>query len=90
MYKKSDLPRPRNLVGMVKDQPVGEMEKLLLAGIPAGDEEMRLLAQKRGQAVKDYLISRDLPPARLFLGVAKPAPLEAKWTPHADLNLAMP
>ena len=51
---------------------------------------MRQLAVKRGLAVKDYLVSRDLPPERLFLGAVKAAPLDAKWTPHAELNLAMP
>ena len=30
-----------------------------------------------------------IPPAeRLFLGTAKPAALDASWTPHADMNLA--
>ena len=38
-----------------------------------------------------YLPStKDLPLERLFLGAAKTVPPEAKWTPHAELNLAMP
>ncbi|MEO8015393.1 MAG: DUF748 domain-containing protein, partial [Polaromonas sp.] len=90
VYRQSELPKPRNLVGLVKDQPVGEMEKLLLSGIPVSGEDLRQLAFKRGQAVKDYLVSRDLPPARLFLGAARSVPPDAKWTPHAELNLAMP
>ena len=90
VYRQSELPKPRNLVGLVKDQPVGEMEKLLLSGIAVSAEDLRQLAVRRGQAVKDYLVSRDLPPARLFLGAAKAVPPDAKWTPHAELNLAMP
>ena len=90
VYRKSELPKPRNLVGLVKDQPVPEMEKLLLAGIAAGGQELHDLALKRASVVRQYLLSRDLPPARLFLGAAKAVPPEAKWTPHAELNLAMP
>ena len=90
VYQQSELPKPRNLVGLVKDQPVGEMEKLLLSSIAVSGEDLRQLAVRRGQAVKDYLVSRDLPPARLFLGAAKAVPPDAKWTPHAELNLAMP
>ncbi|CAN5275479.1 DUF748 domain-containing protein [soil metagenome] len=90
VYKQSELPKPRNLIGLALDQPVAEMEKLLLAGIPASPEALHELAQRRGAAVKDYLVSRGLPPARLFLGAATAAPPDAKWTPHAELNLAMP
>lgn len=90
VYKRADMPKPRNLVGLAKDLPVPEMEKLLLADIQVNDGAMRELAVQRGVAVKDYLASRELPPERLFLGAAKAVPPEAKWTPRAELNLAMP
>lgn len=90
VYKRADMPKPRNLIGLAKDLPVPEMEKLLLADIKVNDDAMRELAVQRGVAVKDYLASRDLPPERLFLGAAKAIPPEAKWTPRAELNLAMP
>ncbi|MBW8721423.1 MAG: DUF748 domain-containing protein, partial [Polaromonas sp.] len=90
VYKRADMPKPRNLIGLAKDLPVSEMEKLLLADIQVNDSAMRELAVQRGVAVKDYLASRDLPPERLFLGAAKAIPPEAKWTPRAELNLAMP
>lgn len=90
VYKRADMPKPRNLIGLAKDLPVAEMEKLLLADIKVNDDAMRELAVQRGVAVKDYLASRDLPPERLFLGAAKAVPPEAKWTPRAELNLAMP
>ncbi|WP_341902964.1 DUF748 domain-containing protein [Polaromonas sp. YR568] len=90
VYKRADMPKPRNLIGLAKDLPVPEMEKLLMASITVNDDAMRELAVQRGVAVKDYLASRELPPARLFLGAAKAVPPEAKWTPRAELNLAMP
>ena len=90
VYRQADIPKPHNLMGWVKEQPVGEMEKLLLSSIPVSSEDLRQLAARRAQAVKDYLVSRDFPPARLFLGAARAMPPDAKWTPHAELNLAMP
>jgi Domain of Unknown Function (DUF748) len=100
VYRRADIPKPRNLVGMAKDIPPAEMEALLLASIPANDDVMRELALQRGVVVRDYLASRQLPLERLFLGAARavpagaptPAPTgsaaEAKWSPRAELNLA--
>lgn len=90
VYKRADFPKPRNLIGLTKDQPVAEMEKLLLADIKVSDDAMHELAVQRGMAVKEYLASRDLPSDRLFLGAVKTVPAEAKWMPRAELNLAMP
>jgi len=90
VYKRADMPKPRNLIGLAKELPVPEMENLLLADIKVSDDAMRELAVQRGVAVKDYLATRNLSPDRLFLGAAKAVPPEAKWTPRAELNLAMP
>ena len=90
VYQRSDLPKPRNVIGLAKDLPQGEMEKLLLASIPVTDEDIRALAVQRGVAVKAYLASRDLPADRLFLGAAKTLPPDPAWTPRAELNLASP
>ncbi|MDP3797143.1 MAG: DUF748 domain-containing protein [Polaromonas sp.] len=93
VYKRADMPKPRNLIGLAKELPVSEMESLLLADIKVSEDAMRGLAVQRGVAVKDYLAAQNLPPDRLFLGAAKAVPpeaTEAKWTPRAELNLAMP
>ncbi|RYX92367.1 MAG: DUF748 domain-containing protein [Comamonadaceae bacterium] len=90
VYKRADLAKPRNLVGMAKDLPVQDMENLLLADIRVSDDAMRELALRRGVAVKDYLATKGLPPERLFLGAAKTVPPESRWTPRAELNLAAP
>ena len=90
VYRRADLPKPRNLIGLAKNQPVADMEKLLLAGIPVSDDQLHEVAVERAEAVRNYLISRELPSARLFLGAAKAVPADAKWTPRAELNLAMP
>ncbi|CAN5434391.1 hypothetical protein BH11PSE7_BH11PSE7_21620 [soil metagenome] len=88
VYRRADIKKPRNMIGMSKDIPQSEMEALLLANVMVTEEMMRDLAVQRGVAVRDYLASRQLPPERLFLGAAKAVPPEAKWTPRAELNLA--
>ena len=88
VYKRADITKPRNLVGLAKDLPVEEMEALLLANIPVTEDTMRELALQRGIAVKDYLGSRQLPVERLFLGAVKPAANDPQWSPRAELSLA--
>lgn len=67
-----------------------ELGELLLADITVSEDAMRELAVRRGVAVKDYLASRELAPARPFLGATKTLPPDPQWTPRAELNLAMP
>jgi len=87
VFARSEIAKPRDLAGKPKELTTVEMEALLLANIPADDEAMRALALQRGVAVKDYLASQQLPVERLFLGAAKLADVDAKWTPRADLSL---
>ena len=88
VYKRADITKPRNLVGLAKDIPVEEMEALLLANIPVTEDTIRELALQRGIAVKDYLGSRQLPVERLFLGAVKPVANDPQWSPRAELSLA--
>lgn len=88
VYRRADITKPRNLVGIAKNIPAGEMEALLLSAIPVSEASMRELALARGVAVRNYLASRQLSADRLFLGAAKVVPSEASWQPHAELTLA--
>ncbi len=102
VYKRADISKPRSLIGLAKDLPVDEMEKLLLASIPVTGDTMQALAVQRGVAVKEYLAAKDLPLDRLFLGASNSGKADAKadatteaktdtkWVPRADLNIAMP
>jgi hypothetical protein len=89
VYKRSEVAKPRNLIGLAKDLPVAEMEALLLADIAVDEESMRQLAVARGAVVRDYLLAQKLPSERLFIGAARvrTAPEEG-WKPSAQLNLA--
>ena len=89
VYKRSDISKPRSLVGLAKDLPVDDMEKLLLADVKVTADAMQALALQRGVAVKEYLASKDLPLDRLFLGATKAVPPEAKWISRAELKLAL-
>lgn len=91
LYKSSSLPdRPRNLLGLLKDLPAQEMEQRLLAGFEIKTEAVTQLALARAVALRDALISRGVPPERIFLGAPKLAePVSgAPWVPKVELSLA--
>jgi hypothetical protein len=88
VYKRAEMPKPRNLLGLVKNLPPAEMEALLLAHIVVTEDSMRELAAARGAAVKDYLGTRELPAEQLFLGAPKLAPAETKTGARAELALS--
>lgn len=89
VYKRADISKPRNMVGMAKDLPVPEMEALLLASIPVSADTVRELAVARGVAVKDYLASQALPEDRMFLGAPQLKSVGEQWQPQAELQLAV-
>lgn len=86
-YRRADIPKPRNLVGLAKDLSDPEMEALLLANLGATDAMATELAQERSQAVRAYLLSQKLPAERLFVAAPKAGAQPEKWTPRADLTL---
>jgi uncharacterized protein involved in outer membrane biogenesis len=67
-YRAEKFPKPRNIIGMVKSLPVPEMEKLILTHIEVGEEELRLLASQRANAVKETILrSGKVEADRLFI-----------------------
>lgn len=56
-YKQEKIPgKPRNLIGMAKDLPVAEMEKLMLGNITVDSNDLHELASRRALEVKEYLV----------------------------------
>lgn len=88
VYKRADMAKPRNMVGLSKSISVPEMEALLLANIEVADDAAQTLATQRGVAVRDYLAAQKLPLDRLFLGAAKVAKTDEKSAPEAELSLS--
>ncbi len=71
-YKAEQFPKPRNVLGLQKDLPVGEMEKLMLANARVSDEDLVALGNRRAQAVKDWLVKTGrVSPERIYIVASK-------------------
>jgi hypothetical protein len=67
-YKEEKFPKPRNIIGMAKDLPAPEMEKLMFTHLQVKDDDLRALAAQRTMKVKDYILkSEQVEPQRVFL-----------------------
>ena len=67
-YKAEKFPKPKNVIGMAKDIPVPEMEKLMLTHTEVKDEDLRTLASQRAMKVKDVILkSGQVEPERVFI-----------------------
>lgn len=99
VYDNAKLPnKPRNLLGLAKDLPPADMRELLLDSYAVSDEQMRELALQRSVAVRDALIAKGVPNARMFLSSPKlhqSSGSEAgeggkapAWTPKVELSLS--
>ena len=67
-YKEEKFPKPRNILGMAKDLPAPEMEKLMLTHLEIKESDLRNLASQRAMKVKDAILkSRQVEPERVFI-----------------------
>jgi hypothetical protein len=67
-YKKASFEKPKNALGFNKKLPPEEMEKLLRENIIITDDDLRLLAIQRANAVKSLLVEAGpVEPERLFV-----------------------
>ena len=55
VYQVEKFTKPRNAIGLAKTLPTAEAEKMILANTQVTPEALRALAQKRADAVRDYL-----------------------------------
>jgi uncharacterized protein involved in outer membrane biogenesis len=66
-YSAETFPKPRNFIGMQKDLPVPEMEKLMLTHIRVTDDDLRQLAQERAKRAIDFLVAtKQVEAGRIF------------------------
>ncbi|HWS73560.1 MAG TPA: DUF748 domain-containing protein, partial [Quisquiliibacterium sp.] len=70
-YLRGVSAKPRNAIGIVKDVPVEEMERMLLAGIELQDEALRALADERARAARAWLVEHGVAADRLFVVAPK-------------------
>ncbi len=67
-YKEEKFPKPKNVIGMAKDLPAPEMEKLMLTHIEVKEGDLRTLASQRAMKVKEAILkSGQVEPERVFL-----------------------
>ena len=67
-YGAEKIDKPRNAIGMVKDIPVDEMERLILAAIVVTEDDLRLLARQRAQVARDHILrGRKIETERVFV-----------------------
>jgi uncharacterized protein involved in outer membrane biogenesis len=87
-YKEAKFPKPRNMVGLQKDLPVEEMEKLMLTNLPATDDDVRSLAARRAEAVQGWLVEQGkVPVERIFLLPPKTVAEDKAKTSRVDFSL---
>jgi uncharacterized protein involved in outer membrane biogenesis len=90
LYEASKLPnKPKNLIGFPKDLPPAQMRGLLLGSYTIDDEVLRQLALARATAVRDALLARGAPNARVFVAAPKLCDqgCDETWRPHVELSL---
>ncbi|MDA8455210.1 DUF748 domain-containing protein [Acidovorax sp. GBBC 3334] len=88
LYRRSDIAKPRNLLGLARDLPVAEMEALLLSQMKVPGAAVRDLAQARAVAVRDHLAGLGLPMDRLFVGAPRVDTARSGAAPQAELTLS--
>ncbi len=78
-YSAEKFPKPRNIIGMEKSLPNDEMEKLMMTHIIVKEDDLRLLAIKRAEAVSEALQEKgEFEPGRIFVLEPKTLEPEAK------------
>ncbi|MFJ9532895.1 DUF748 domain-containing protein [Herbaspirillum sp. NPDC101396] len=68
VYKDEKFKKPRNVVGLAKSLPPEEMQKLIVDNTPVTEDDLRNLAQRRADVVRNYLQDQSIISAdRIFL-----------------------
>ena len=75
VYGDAKVPKPRNFLGIAKDIPPAEMERILLAHTPVTEGDLKRLALRRAEAVKAHILKAGpVEEGRLFLVADKLVP----------------
>ena len=74
VYRDADFKKPRSLIGLTKDIPPDEMEKLIINNAPVKEENLHNLAKARAQVVKEQLDKAGVSGEQLFLTEPKVEP----------------
>jgi len=90
VYKDEKFDKPKNIIGLTKDLPPEEMERLLLEHSDITAADLQPLAQARGNAVKTWLLENGkVPDERVFLLAPQVAPSEDAARPAARVDFSL-
>ena len=67
VYRREKFPKPRNVLGLIKNLPQDEMKKLIIVNTFIGEHELQALGHERVVAIMSYLVGKgNIPAERLF------------------------
>ncbi len=67
-YRAEKFAKPRNIIGLAKDLPVPEMEKLMITNIEVTNDDLRQLASRRAQETRNAILkSGRIEASRVFV-----------------------
>jgi hypothetical protein len=76
------------MVGLQKDLPVEEMEKLMLTNLPATEDDLQALAARRAETVQSWLVDTGkVPVEHIFLLPVKTVADEKGKANRVDFSL---
>ena len=89
VYKSEKFDKPKELVIFDKALPVPEMEKLLIRHYASTNDNLILLANRRAETVKTWLVLKGkVPDERIYLLASKKGVTEKDKPAHrVDFNL---
>ncbi len=89
LYRDAPFEKPRNVIGLTKDVPVAEMEQRLIEHMQIGERQYQDLANRRAQAVKDWLSGKgQVPSERLYIVSSKIDAPAGQQAPGAEAGAA--
>ena len=78
-YAAEKFAKPRNQLGIAKDLPVADMEKLMLDNITVTNDDLTSLGDQREEAVKQWMLTNGkIPGERMFMLASKSGAPEVK------------
>ncbi|MEQ8254268.1 MAG: DUF748 domain-containing protein, partial [Smithellaceae bacterium] len=84
-YDAEKFPKPRTALGLQKKLPKEEMEKLMITNVAVTDSDLRQLAIRRAQSVKELILkSGEIESGRIF--VVEPKQLAAEKKEKAKMS----
>jgi hypothetical protein len=94
VYRKEKFPKPRNMLGFVKDLPDDETKKLIITNTVVSNSDLQSLAQERSAAVMAYLVKQGgIAAERIFLqkdDIYKTPEKSAQSRSRVELNAIAP